>query len=101
MFDYAVCEIAGKQYLVKPEHEFLVGFLGDNTILECDKVILISEGGKLTLGSPYLKDRIKFEVVTQTNAKKIRVATYKSKSNYRKVIGSKRLLTKIKVAKSS
>jgi ribosomal protein L21 len=99
MFDYAVCQISGKQVIVEPGKEVTVPFLGEATSFECDKVILISEKGQVQLGAPFLKEKIKFEVVGDS-AKKIRVAFYKPKANHRKVVGSNQPYSKIKIAKA-
>ncbi|HLC87478.1 MAG TPA: 50S ribosomal protein L21 [Patescibacteria group bacterium] len=100
MFDYAVCQIAGKQVIVEPGKEITVPFLGEVTSFECDKVVLTSEKGKINLGAPFLKDKIKFEVLGGNN-RKIRVAFYKPKANHRKVVGSNQPYSRIQLAKVS
>ncbi|MBI2011852.1 bL21 family ribosomal protein [Candidatus Daviesbacteria bacterium] len=94
MLNYAVVEISGKQYLVKENQVLRVNFLGNVEKFICDKVLAKSIDGELKLGSPYLKDSIEFEVLG-TNKEKIRVATYKAKSNTRRVKGAKVLSSKI------
>lgn len=101
MIDYAVCQIAGKQFIVKPGKEITVPFLGEITELECDKVILTSQEGKVVLGTPFLKDKLKFEVLGDADSKKTRVAFYKPKANHRKVTGHNAQFSKIKLAKAS
>lgn len=95
--DYAVVQIAGKQVIVEPNKVVHVPFLGDLTKLECDKVILVSKGGKISLGAPFLKETLKFDVVGDTS-EKIRVGFYKPKANHRKVVGQKTMISKIKLA---
>ena len=105
--EYAVCQIAGKQVVVEPGKEIIVPFLGDVTNFESDeqsstsrkfevKVILICEKGKVSLGTPFLKDKLKF-VVTGEASQKTRVAFYKLKANHRKATGQKTLSSKIKL----
>ncbi len=89
MLDFAVVEIAGRQYKVKPGQKLSVNFLGDVKSLDCDKVLLISEGDKLQIGSPYLKEKLAFDILASTRGKKLRVATYHAKANTRKVKGSR------------
>lgn len=101
MFDYAVCQIAGKQIFVEPGKEVKVPYLGEISDLLCDKVILISEKNKVNLGSPFLEEKLKFEVLGEGKSKKIRVAFYKPKANHRKVSGHKAQFSKIKLAKIS
>lgn len=95
--DYAVCQIAGKQVIVEPNKVVHVPFLGEVTKFESDKVLLISSKGKISVGAPFLKETLKFEVVGETS-EKLRVAFYKPKANHRKVVGQKTLISKIKLA---
>lgn len=101
MFDYAVCEIAGKQIIVTPGKEFTVPFLGEISELVCDKIIMMSEKGNISLGTPFLKEKIKFEVLSEAPTKKTRVAFYKPKANHRKVTGHNSKFSKIRLAKAS
>lgn len=97
MFDFAVCQIAGKQVIVEPGKEITVPSLGEATSFECDKVILTSEKGKVNLGAPYLKEKLAFEVLGGNN-KKIRVSFYKPKANHRKVVGSNQPYSRIQLS---
>lgn len=97
--DYAVCQIGARQYLIKPGQVIEVDKLPEETkTLSVDKVMLMKENGKVEIGKPFLKQTLNFEVVGTIRKPKIRVATYKAKSNYRRVIGSRREVTKIKLA---
>lgn len=96
MINYCVLEVAGKQYLVEPNKNVIVDFLGDVKEFKCDKVLMKSADGKVEFGVPYLKDEVVLEVVGQSK-NKIRVATYKAKANYRRVIGSKTVKTVLKL----
>lgn len=53
----------------------------------------------LQLGSPFLKIKAGAEVVEQIKGDKIRVAKFKAKVRYRKVMGFRPKLTKIKIIK--
>ncbi len=98
MLNYLVVEISGRQYKVTPETVLTVDFLGEGLeTFECDKVLLRSDDGKLEVGTPFLKDKYTFDVVGVNREKKIRVATYKAKANTRKVRGSRRIVSKIKL----
>lgn len=91
---YAVVEIAGRQYKVVPNQPFTVDSLGEVKNFECDKVLLLANE-KVEVGSPYLKEKLNFEVLENKKEPKIRVATYKAKANTRKVKGSRRAISKI------
>lgn len=93
MLDYSICEIGGKQYKVIPGNPFEVNFQKDEEIKA--NVLLISDGGKLKLGNPYLKETIKLDRVGDTRGKKIRVAKFHAKANYRKVKGHRAKMTKV------
>lgn len=94
MFKYAVCEIGGKQVKVIPNVAFNVALQSGKDDIEA-KVLLISEDGKLQLGKPYLKEPLKLKRVEDIKGKKIRVAKFHAKANYRKVTGAREKLTKI------
>jgi len=95
---YAVIQLGARQYLAKPNAVFEVDKLsGDLKTLEVDKVLLVVDGDAVELGKPYLDKKLNFEVIGNVNKQKIRVATYKAKANYRRVIGQKRVMTQIKL----
>ena len=95
--DYAICQIAGRQVIVEPGKEVTVPYLGDVTSFESDKVLLISSKGNVSVGAPFLKETLKFNVIGE-KAEKMRVAFYKPKANHRKVVGQNTKLTRIKLA---
>ncbi len=94
MLNYLVAEIKGKQYKVLPNKKFNVDFMGDDVkSFDCETVLLMSDGDKLTTGAPYLKDKVSFDVVETTRGKKIRVAKFHAKANTRKVTGARKKYT--------
>ena len=86
MSDYAICEILGKQYKVIPGKPFKVDLLDEGQKKEA-KVLLLSEGGKIKIGTPYLKDQLTLKYLEEVKDRKIRVAKFHAKANYRKVKG--------------
>ncbi len=92
---YAIVEISGRQYMITPNQPVKVDYLGEETKSLEAKVLLTSDAGKITLGTPYLKDSLKLEVVEHLKGDKIRVAKYHSKSNTRRVVGSRAKYTKV------
>lgn len=100
MKDYAVIELAGKQYTVSRGSNLTVDRLDtkEGETLTIDRVLLTNINGKLSVGRPYLKDaKIKAKVVKNRLADKIRVAKFRAKSRYRKVIGHRQQLTDLTV----
>jgi large subunit ribosomal protein L21 len=101
MKKFAIVEIAGHQYQVAENDILLVNNLAVKAgeKIKLDKVLLKSDK-KVEIGQPYLKDSlIEAEVIEETKGDKIRVATYKAKSRYRRVIGFRAQLTKLKINK--
>jgi ribosomal protein L21 len=94
---YAVCEISGRQYTVKPGQTLEVDYLGDIKTLNVDKVLLMVDGEKLEIGTPYLKVPLEFEVLGSKKLEKVRVAKFAAKANYRKVKGQRREVSMIKL----
>lgn len=99
MLRYAVVEIAGRQYKVAPDQEIIVDNLGDVKTLECDKVLMLTDEKSVNIGTPYLKDKLVFDVLATVRQPKIRVAKYHAKANTRRVRGSRRVVTHIKLQK--
>lgn len=97
--DYAICEISGRQYLVKPGQTIEVDKLNaEGKSFSVDKVLLVSDKGEIRVGTPYLKDVLSFEVLGDIKKAKVRVATYHAKANYRRVKGQRREVTLLKLA---
>ncbi len=94
MSDFAICEISGKQYKLTPNNPIEVDFLDSEKDVEV-AVLLLSENGKVKIGTPYLKEKLSLKFVASTRGDKIRVAKFHAKANYRKVIGHKSKLTKL------
>jgi|SRR3989344_2088527 len=94
MLNYAVCEISGKQIKVIPGEAFMVDNQGDLPEIEA-KVLLLVENDKVSIGNPYLKESLKLKVLENLKGKKIRVAKFHAKANYRRVRGYRSKLTKM------
>ncbi len=98
---YAVVRTGGKQYRVAKddvlELERLTGQAGDKIILT--DVLLIGENGKKpTIGAPVVEGAsVTAEVVAQTRGEKIDVIKFKRRKNYRRQLGHRQDLTKVKI----
>lgn len=104
MTKYAVVKIGGSQFKVSEGDVIKVDKIDEkkDKSLVFDQVLLLVDGEKVSIGEPYLKNvKIKGTVVDQIKGEKIRVATYKAKSRYRKVKGFRAKLTMIKIDKFS
>lgn len=100
MFTYAICEINGKQYKIVPEKEIEISGLGESKDLEVD-VLMLSENGKVEIGKPFLKEKLKLKNVGEGKGEKIRVAKFHAKANFRKVTGSRAKVTRFMLSVKS
>lgn len=96
---FAIIETGGKQYKITPntilDIEKLDSQKGDKVTF--DKVLLLSDGDKVEIGNPYLKDfTLEAEVTEQKKDKKIRILRFKAKSRYRRAQGHRQSLTSVK-----
>jgi len=104
MSKFAVVKIGGHQYKVTEGEEIEVPKIeGEKgTALNLEKVLLVADGEKVKVGQPKVKGaKIEAEIIGQVKGEKIRVATYKAKTGYRRVKGFRPLLTRIKIKKIS
>lgn len=95
---YAVVETGGKQYRVAAGDTIYVEKLavneGDQVVL--DKVLLVSNEGKVQVGKPYLEGaQVIAKAAKQGKQKKIIVFKYKAKKNYRRKQGHRQPYTKL------
>ena len=97
---YAILETGGKQYRVAEGDvivvEKLPGEAGD--AIEFDKVLLISDGADVKVGTPYIEGaKIAGEIVETGKGKKVIVYKYKSKKDYRKKQGHRQPFTSVEI----
>lgn len=93
MLDFVIAEINKKQYKIKPNNPILVDKVEGSAVEGL--VLCLKKDDKIELGKPYLKEKIKLEVLEEVKAKKIRVAKFHAKANYRKVTGSRPKYSKV------
>ena len=101
---YAIIDACGKQYKVAEGDLVFVEKLEQNEgdKVTFDQVLLISDDGKVTVGTPTIKNaKVEATVVKQGKAKKIVVFKYKAKKNERKKQGHRQPYTQVKIEKIS
>ncbi len=101
---YAIIEACGKQYKVSEGDEVFLEKLenaeGEKVVFE--NVLLISDGDKVKVGTPTVKNaKVEATVVSHGKGKKIVVFKYKAKKNERKKQGHRQPYTKVKIEKIS
>lgn len=98
--DYVVFKSGGKQYRAKTGDTLEVDkILGDkDNVLEFEEVLLLVNGGKVSLGKPYVKGaKVKATIVEQKKGPKLRVSKFKAKARYRRTVGFRPMITTLRV----
>ena len=96
--EYVVFKTGGKQYRVKPGDTLDVEKLpvGVESIAEFGEVLAISDGGEVTIGSPYVPGAtVLAQVQSHHKDKKIVVFKYKAKTRYRRKKGHRQDYTRL------
>ena len=97
---YAVIEACGKQYKVEEKDVVFFEKLDaeEGKKVTFDKVILVSDDGKVQVGNPYVKGvKVEGKVVAHGKGKKIIVFKMKPKKNERKKQGHRQPYTKVEI----
>lgn len=97
---YVIVQTGGKQYKAEKDELLIVEKLEGEAgaKVELDEVVMVCDGDKVTLGSPYVKGaKVMAEIVMQGKAKKINGFNYKAKKNERKRWGHRQPQTHLKV----
>ena len=97
---YAIIESCGKQYKVTEGDVVFFEKLDaeEGKKVTFDKVILVSEEGKVQVGAPYVKGvKVEGKVVSHGKGKKIIVFKMKAKKNYRRKQGHRQPYTKVEI----
>lgn len=99
---YAVIKSGGKQYKVSAGETITVDKidLDGKKSFTFEEVLLFVNEGKVTLGKPSIKGAVvTAALIDQVKGDKIRVAKFKAKSRYRKVMGFRPQHTILKIEK--
>jgi large subunit ribosomal protein L21 len=97
---YATIEFKGKQYKAEKDAVLTVDKLDaeKGTKIDIDTVLLVSDGDKISVGTPYVKGAKVTVVVEESfRDKKVLVFKYKSKKDYHRLIGHRQHYTKGRV----
>jgi large subunit ribosomal protein L21 len=97
---YAIVEIAGQQFKVEEGKKIFVHRLeaeeGNN--VDFDKVLLIDEDGKITIGEPVIKDAVvEGKVLDHVRGDKVIVFKKKRKKGYRVRNGHRQNFTQVEI----
>ena len=97
---YAIIEACGRQYKVQEGEAVYFEKLDveEGKKVSFDKVVLLSNDGKVQVGNPYVANaKVEGKVVSNGKAKKILVFKYKAKKNERKTRGHRQDYTKVEI----
>jgi large subunit ribosomal protein L21 len=97
---YAVIETGGKQYRVQKNDivdvEKLEGEAGSKVAF--DNVLAVSDGTSLSVGQPHVDGaKVKAEIVEQRKGPKVIAFKKKKRKGYRRKIGHRQQLTRLKI----
>ena len=99
---YAIIESCGRQYKVAEGDVVFFEKLDaeEGKKVAFDKVVMVSDDGKVQVGNPYVKGvKVEGKVVSHGKGKKILVYKYKAKKNYRRTQGHRQPYTKVEITK--
>ncbi len=97
---YAIIESCGKQYKVSKGDIIFFEKLNveEGKKVTFDNVILVADGEKIEIGTPFVKDiKVEGKVLSHGKAKKIIVFKYKAKKNYKRKQGHRQPYTKVEI----
>lgn len=99
---YAVVTINGEQHIIVEGETIQVNRVQEADLKNLFKTLMFVDGDNVMVGKPELSQvEVKLSYVDEFKDKKVRSLTYKSKSRYRRIKGSRATKTNLKVEKIS
>ena len=97
---YAIIKTGGKQYKVSKGDNIKIESLDvaiDSTV-NFDQVLMLNDAGKVTLGTPYLKDTVVCGKVVQSGKHdKIKIIKFKRRKCYTRTKGHRQTFSEIEI----
>ena len=97
---YAVIICGGKQHKVSEGDIVSVELLDAEagSTIELDKVLLISDGTNIKVGSPFLEGaKVRDEVLGEHGGEKIKIVKFRRRKHHQKVTGHRQWYTDLKI----
>ena len=97
---FAVFQSGGKQHRVSEGDVVKVELLEGEPGVEVtfDRVLLVADGDKVNVGTPYVNDgKVTAEVVRVDRGKKVRIIKFKRRKDYLKRQGHRQWFTEVKI----
>ena len=97
---YAVIFTGGKQHKVSEGEKFRVELLDaevDSTV-ELDKVLLVSDGTNIKVGTPYLEGaKVSAKVLGKVAGEKVKIVKFRRRKHHQKVTGHRQWFTELQI----
>lgn len=97
---YAIVDIAGQQFKVEKDIKLYVHRLHEEegAQVDFDRVLLVDNDGKVTVGKPLVKDAlVKAKVLSHMKGDKVKIFKKKRRKGYQKLTGHRQNLTQIQI----
>ena len=97
---YAIVEIAGQQFKVEKGKKIFIHHLEAETgkTIDFDKVLLIDDDGKITIGEPVIKDAIiEGKIIDHVKGDKVIVFKKKRRKGYKVTKGHRQHYTRVEI----
>ena len=97
---YAVIESGGKQHRVEPGEVLRLEKLAaaEGETVDFDKVMMIGEGEKVQIGTPYVEGgKVTAEVVSHGRGDKVTIIKMRRRKHYRRQAGHRQYFTAVKI----
>ncbi|MBK7249574.1 MAG: 50S ribosomal protein L21 [Gammaproteobacteria bacterium] len=97
---YAVIATGGKQYRVEPGSVLRVEKLEaePGATVEFDQVLLVGEGGKITVGTPLVRGgKVVARVESHGKGRKVDIIKFRRRKHYMRHKGHRQMYTQVKV----
>ena len=97
---YAIAETSGQQFWFEVDKYYDIDRLNakEKDKITIDKILLIKDNGKVSIGKPYIKNaKIELEVVSHKRDKKIIIYKMRPKKKTRRKMGHRQELTRVMV----
>jgi len=97
---YSIIESGSKQYKVGKGDVIDIELIGaePNKEVKFDKVLMVSEGKDIHIGTPYIKGaHVTAKVMGNVKDKKVTSFKYKNKTGYHRTIGHRQNYTRVQI----
>ena len=97
---YIILEAGGKQYKLEKNDEFLVNRIAgkEASVVKFKHILFAKEKNAYRAGNPYIKDAYATcEILSHPRAKKVVAFKYKRRKGYKRKVGHRQDLTRLKV----